>query len=132
MTNAERQRKWIAKNRALHNLRRRNKRKNLSGNVVDPALAEKSCGTSETTLPTQPSVPFETKKVGEFRMLVVDSGKPEAVLDHRDNLGMDVAKPVVRRSETGMVISEEQWQKREEYKRQSKERGFEPDEYSQT
>jgi len=42
-----------------------------------------------------------------------------------------VGKPIVRRTETGMVISEEQWQAREEYKRQAKEKGFVPDEYSQ-
>lgn len=44
---------------------------------------------------------------------------------------VEPVKPVVRRSPTGMVISEAQWEKRREDERIAKEEGWQPDEYSQ-
>ena len=142
MTNAERQRKWIAKNRALHNLRRRNARKNLGGenrrtrSVVDEverpsaSVGELEVPTSheadewdtsvEKSAPTQ-KLPFETKKVGEFRMLVMP---PKEVEERAE---MPVVKPKVFFNDHGAQISERVWNDLQEKKRVALESGYEFD-----
>jgi len=156
MTNAERQRKWIAKNRALHNLRRRNKRKNLpvpvlaepqvydkigklkSGQDYPSQHCEGSSGEARESTPVVRGaaetskasdsrggqLPFETKKVGEFRMLVL----PE---QPKDEPVVPVVKPQVFRNDYGAVISESAWKRLQKLKQEAKEGGYELDEYSQ-
>ena len=142
MTNAERQRKWIAKNRALHNLRRRNKRKNLPVPVLaepdtDRVLRhEKGSEARESNKAITPlpmshgcdealdsrggQTPFETKKVGEFRMLVI----PEMP---KEEPTMPVVKPKVFFNDHGAQISEKVWNTLQEKKRKALESGYEFD-----
>ena len=132
MSNADRQAKWLEKNRALHNLRRRNARKKLSS-------GEKSLGESggiKTLVKTEiesefesqgPSSArdaahlFETKKVGEFRMLVIP---PKEVGDEPE---MPVVKPKVFFNDHGAQISERVWNDLQEKKRVALESGYEFD-----
>ena len=79
----------------------------------------RACSHPETS-----SVPFETKKVGEFRMLVLpEMPKEEAT--------MPVVKPLIYRNDYGAVISESAWGRLQEKKRVAAENGYELDEYSQ-
>jgi len=67
------------------------------------------------------SIPFETKKVGEFRMLVIPSKEVED----------EPVKPTIFRNDYGAVISERAWNQLQEKKRRAKEGGYVLDEYSQ-
>jgi hypothetical protein len=127
MTNAERQRKWVEKNRALFNLRRRNARKNLSSGSSHDDDVSGSDGSPVVSGPTQNHPPAQTSK-------------DETLLKLRDLMKVEQEKPtvevpaptkVVRRSETGMIISEEEYQRRLELEERAREKGFEIDKYAQ-
>ncbi len=157
MTNAQRQQRWLEKNRGAFNLRRRNARKNLGsggagwkssdqGRAEPKALAASptqnhlsgdrasriigSVSASETDAAEEirqvDSPPaqklFETKKVGEFRMIVIPES-PETVAPE--------SKPLIFRNDYGQVISERQWKMLQGRKERAKEGGYEIDEYSQ-
>ena len=81
-------------------------------------------GEIPTPAPSLTKIPFETKKVGEFRMLVL----PERVEDEDT---MPVVKPQIFRNDYGAVISERAWNQLQEKKRRAKEGGYVLDEYSQ-
>lgn len=144
MTNAQRQAKWREANRALFNMRRRNARKKnfpvtkaersgaLAGDAPKSGI---TLGGSGQNLPadtrvesgakgeaTAPVQPFTTKKVGEFRMLVLPKSTETVVTD---------SKPQVFRNDYGAQISERAWKILQEKKRRAKEGGYELDEYSQ-
>ena len=136
MTNAERQRKWIAKNRALHNLRRRNKRKNLPVPVLAETQTiphERQARESNTDHAVGrgeshgsdsrggQNLLFQTKKVGEFRMLVI----PPKEVEERSEL--PVVKPKVFFNDHGAQISEKVWNDLQEKKRKALESGYEFD-----
>jgi hypothetical protein len=142
LTNYERVKRWREKNRALYNLRRRNARKNLPVPVLAEAVTrtsgarpetERECPLSsgEARESNKPDVycipsdsrggqklPFETKKVGEFRMLVLpEEERPE----------MPVVKPKVFFNDHGAQISEKVWNQLQEKKRVAAENGYEFD-----
>jgi hypothetical protein len=138
LSNYEKQKRWREKNRALYNFQQRNRRKKLSG-------SEKSLGESggiktlvkteiesefEPQHPssirdtTQPSMPFKTKKVGEFQMLVM----PERVGDEST---MPATKPLIFRDDNGRVISERAWNALQKLKEKAKENEYEIDDYIQ-
>ena len=120
MSNAERQKRWLEKNRALHNFRRR--KKNLSGSDV----TARDGGKVDSVVATPSAQPFETKKVGEFRMLVMPTERVE------DEPTMPVVKPKIFTNDiTGQIISERAWNELQRRKRKAKEGGYEIDEHSQ-
>jgi len=120
MTNTERQRRWLEKNRALHNLRRRNARSNLLSADGDRTSKLATLAADSDSYPEPTKLPFETKKVGEFRMLVM----PET---HKEEATMPVVKPKVFLNDHGAVISERTWNILQEKKRIAKENGYEFD-----
>jgi Ni/Co efflux regulator RcnB len=129
MTNAERQAKWLEKNRAVFNLRRRNARKDQgkrvprgdgSGESRVPNGGAAEAGDNPPTLN-----PFETKKVGEFRMLVLS---PKEVENEPVVLSV---KPLVFRDDNGRVISERAWNTLQKLKEKAKENEYEIDDYIQ-
>jgi hypothetical protein len=122
LTNAERQKRWREKNRVIYNLRRRNARNKL---VSGGSVVESASGSEAVTAKRQDGPPltqFTTKKVGEFRMLVL----PESTeLVKTDN------KPLIFRDDSGRVITERAWNLLQKKKADAKEGGYEIDEYSQ-
>jgi hypothetical protein len=74
-------------------------------------------------LPDKP-VQFETKKVGEFRMLVL----PEAP---RDESTMPVGKPLIFRDDNGRPITERAWNALQKLKEKAKEGEYHVDDYIQ-
>ncbi len=154
MSNAERQRRWLEKNRAAFNLRRRNARKK------DLGLVEKE-PTSQTTVPrtemarnmgadteetesrsaqagkgevelSRPPPPFTTKKVGEFRMVVLPEEKPSTeVPESTDTRSRSDIAMGIWRNDQGGVISKFAYDKLQRLKEHAKENNFEIDDYSQ-
>ena len=130
MSGAERQRKWMEKNRAIHNLRRRNARKKLPtlGTADGPSSVE--VGVARRDVDDGPMTDtsvaqFQTKKVGEFRMLVLPQKAKERSV-------VPVVKPQVFRNDHGAVISEEAFMELLRRKALAEKNGYELDEYSQT
>ena len=153
MSSAERQRRWLAKNRAAFNLKRRNARKGLVGKeavvqtdvpriemesqaTVGSSKAEEHHGTRAKhedvgSTPT-PQTPFVTKKVGGFRMIVLPEEKPStgvSVIEETRSV-KDVVGGIYR-NDFGGVISKSAWEKLQKAKQHAKENNFEMDEYSQ-
>lgn len=136
LSNYEKQKRWREKHRALYNLQQRNRR-NLSrqrttimGADTTPAINEAS--PIANGLVEKPPAQFSDK--------IVNLKSKDETLQHLRKLVereqsklavVEPVKPVVRRSPTGMVISEAQWEKRREDERIAKEEGWQPDEYSQ-
>jgi hypothetical protein len=129
LTNYERVKRWREKNRVLYNLRRRNARKNLPVPVLADAVSrfvtEESRGEARESTTAVDSrggqtLPFETKKVGEFRMLVL----PEEPVERPE---MPVVKPKVFFNDHGAQISEKVWNQLQEKKRVAEEKGYEFD-----
>ena len=121
LTNYERVKRWREKHRALYNLQRRNARKNLDADSREGEALKPEENRSVTRACSHPETPlFETKKVGEFRMLVLpEQPKEEAT--------MPVVKPKVFLNDHGAVISERVWEQLQEKKRIAAERGYEFD-----
>ncbi len=157
MSNAERQKRWLAKNRAAFNLRRRNARKKNSGLVEKEAERETTvpriemerqdltAGSSKAVEPhgtrakhedvgstPTPQTPFATKKVGEFRMIVLPEEKPSTEVP--ESVETRSAKDVVGgiyRNDNGGVISKFAWEKLQKMKKKAETGGYELDDYSQ-
>lgn len=155
-TNAQRQKRWRDKHRALFNLRRRNlRKKNLSGGVESRHAVQPSIGkevnrgvhpatdqasgvlTDEPIVRSEsvgirsgtdsgssdpPAQPFETKKVGEFRMVMLPESTKSVVVD---------SKPSIFRDDYGRVITERTWNILQEKKRKAEKGGYFLDDYSQ-
>ncbi len=137
LTNSQRQKRWRENNRALFNLRRRQARNlkaidnvkkrlhelhELRDSVSGARQREHAPKESEETggAPSRPL--FETKKVGEFRMVVIPESDESVATD---------SKPRVFRNDYGAIISESAWKRLQEMKRHAKENNFEMDDYSQ-
>ena len=123
MSNAERQRKWVAKNRALHNLRRRNKRKDLSS----PKEEASSCGVRRGVEPegsngVEQSPPAQLSEVERLRVLMEKSSAEPVEA---------AVKPVVFRDDHGRVITERQWETLQRLKAKAQAGGYELDDYIQ-
>lgn len=148
LTNAQRQKKWREKNRALYNLRRRNARRNLPV----PALAEPSCAPEsceggevrESAKRTDDgSVGSYPKAVGIDEPERCSSGnsrggqnptieKLRKLVESVQNEPVEaVVKPLIFRNGYGAIISENAWNRLQEKKRKAKEGGYTLDEYSQ-
>ncbi len=172
MSNAERQKRWLAKNRAAFNLRRRNARKGSplgekeaavesnrsrtemarneihTNDVVKgyegymgvdteltesrPAQSEQeNTGKGEVELSRSPP-PFTTKKVGEFRMVVLSEEKPATgVPESTDTRSRSDIAMGIWRNDRGGVISKFAYDKLQRLKEKAKDGGYEMDDYSQ-
>ena len=120
--------RWREKHRGLANLRQREYRKRLQGQRIP-----RGDGSDENRVPNggaakagdnPPTLKFETKKVGEFRMLVM----PE---QPKDEPTMPVVKPLVFRDDNGRVITERAWNALQKLKEKAKENEYEIDDYIQ-
>ncbi len=129
LTNKERQRRWMEKNRAAFNLRRRNARRENSGLGKQESKVQTDVPRIEMPLP---EIPFKTKKVGEFRMIVLPEEKPstEAPVVEDGRAVSDVARGIYR-NDNGGVISKFAWEKLQRLKEHAKANNFEIDDYSQ-
>jgi hypothetical protein len=113
MSNAERQRKWMEKNRALHNFRRR--KKNLGGS--------KEAGSKETPAAVALHRRDAAQTISGLRKLI--ERVPAQVVQHE-------AKPTIFRDPfTGNVITERQWKGFEKRKEKAEAGGYEIDEWAQ-
>ncbi len=150
MSNAERQRRWLAKNRAAFNLRRRNARKSSSLGEKEAAVESNRSRTemarseilgreSSDALSSNvdggsnaPPPQFTTKKVGEFRMVVLPEEKPttDAPVSTDTRSRSDIAMGIWRNDQGG-VISKFAWDKLQKLKKEAKDGGYEIDQYSQ-
>ncbi len=125
MSNAERQRKWREKNRALFNLRRRNARKENLSSVEKEA-------ESETTVPRTKMGVHANDVVKEVNRPTISELR-ELVKEEREKPPQSVEepRPAVYKNDYGGVISKFQWEKLQRLKAHAKENNFEIDEYSQ-
>ncbi len=158
LSNKERQRRWLEKNRAAFNLRRRNARKGsglgekeavvesnrsrteMARNIgADTELTEsrpvqseqENTGKGEVEL-SRPPLPFTTKKVGEFRMVVMPEEKPsDEVPSCTDTRSRSDIAMGIWRNDQGGVISKFAWEKLQKLKEKAKEGNYVIDEYSQ-
>jgi hypothetical protein len=120
LTNYERQKKWRNKHRGIYNLRRRNSRKNLSG---DASVIGRKAADTPFTLCKGPvsSSSSQPSKVDELRQLMAKaSAEPSTPV-----------KPMIYRDDYGRTISERQWNALQALKGKAKAGGYEIDEYSQ-
>ena len=128
--NSERVKRWRDKNRALHNLRRRNARKKNSGSVIEEAKVETTVPRIEMPLPDQIS-----KKETLTMLLSLISPKEEKPyteppVSEETRSAKDVVGGIYR-NDFGGVISKSAWEKLQKAKQHAKENNFEMDEYSQ-
>lgn len=72
---------------------------------------------------TKEIVGIKTRKVGEFRMIEIESQEPSETVE--------VARPVVFRNDYGAIITESQWERLQTIKDRAKNGGYVIDEYSQ-
>lgn len=100
----------MEKNRAAHNLRRRNARKGL-----------KETSTPSTAPARVLPVAGKEATLASLRELVAAAEPVVAV----------PAKPVVYRDDYGRVITQSQWNKLQEMKMEAKQKGYVIDEFSQ-
>ena len=130
LSNYEKQKRWREKHRALYNLQQRNRRKRGDAESTvctgvperenDRPTVPDAVGEIPTPATPSPKLPFETKKVGEFRMLVL----PE---QPKDEPVVPVVKPKVFFNDHGAQISERVWNDLQEKKRVALESGYEFD-----
>jgi len=127
LSNYEKQKRWREKNRALYNFQQRQRRKKGGDATCQPDKREtRQVGSNAApTVRSAGAAGFETKKVGEFRMLVL-SENPE------ERSTMPVVKPQVYRNDYGAVITEAQYNALQEKKKIAEQKGYVLDEYSQT
>ncbi len=116
LSNKERQRRWMEKNRAVFNLRRRNARKKDFVLVVEEVEVEAVMPRIEMA--------SKARTIEELRDVInAESRKPpETTVE---------APPVVYRNDYGGVISKFAWEKLQRLKEKAKSGGYEMDEYSQ-
>ncbi len=123
----------MEKNRAAFNLRRRNARKKEAGLGCreKEVVVEATVARTEMPFPENPP-PFTTKKVGEFRMIVLPEEKPapEAPVGVEIRSAKDVIGGIYR-NDHGGVISKFAWEKLQRAKQDAKDGGYELDDYSQ-
>ncbi len=131
-SNAERFRKWWEKNRALHNLRRRaSYAKKKSGFVKEEPKSEATVPGIEIP-PQEKQALFTTKKVGEFRMVVLPEEKPiTGVLESTDTRSRSDIAMGIWRNDQGGVISKFAYDKLQKLKEHAAKNNFEMDDYSQ-
>ena len=132
--NYERVKRWREKNRGLVNLRQREyrKRKTLGGVESSSELAtERPNDIGQVSSDkSAPSKLFETKKVGEFRMLVLPEQpkeEPEMPVVASSEALRGGGKPKVFFNDHGAQISEKVWEALQEKKRVALESGYEFD-----
>ncbi len=116
--NSERVKRWRNRHRALHNLRRRNARKEKLGLVVEEAEAEAIMPRIEMAQDAK-----QGKLAALREMIEKESVKPSQT-------SVEVP-PAVYRNDYGGVISKFAWEKLQRLKKHAKEKEFEIDEYSQ-
>ncbi len=141
----EKQKRWREKNRALYNLQQRNRRKKLGSGVEGHAQSvrdhesenQRGSNGGETGNPTpsenqaSPAL-FTTKKVGEFRMVVLPEEKPATeVSESTDTRSRSDIAMGIWRNDQGGVISKFAYDKLQKLKEHAKEKEFEIDNYSQ-
>ena len=124
--NSERVKRWRDRNRALHNLRRRNYRKGLTDVKKEPER--------EATV-VRPEMTQDSKqaKISELRGLITAEEETPATSEG-EIMETRSAKDVVGgiyRNDSGGVISKFAWDKLQRMKQHAKENHFEIDEYSQ-
>lgn len=148
-SNAERQKRWREKNRALYNLRRRNaRRKNLLVDVQpEPKAVVHASGRSteigearESTTEQADRLPPLATNSSAFRSEKSDSrGGQTSTIEALRKLvesvqnepAVPVAKPAVFRDDYGRVISEEQYMEVLRKKAEADRKGYEIYEYGQ-
>ncbi len=159
LSNKERQRRWMEKNRALHNLRRRNARKGsslgekeaavesnrsrteMARNEISGSVSRAATCSGETTASTVPHVsnggdqqiPPPRPSVAELREMMSKASKKPAT-EPPASVDTRSAKDVIGgiyRNDNGGVISKFAWEKLQKMKAHAKENNFEIDEYSQ-
>ncbi len=144
--NSERVKRWRDKNRALHNLRRRNYRKKGSGLVITEAEVGTTVLRTEMASKESGIVAERFESVGGSTPLPAPPhASKEATLENlRGLIKAEEEKPVVEDSRTvkdvvggiyrndhGGVISKFAWEKLQRLKEHAKENNFVIDEYSQ-
>jgi len=133
--NYERVKRWRDKHRGLANLRQREYRKRKKGGDakcnttstvgVGTASSEPLDVCSKAAPTVRPSgAAFTTKKVGEFRMLVL----PE---QPKDEATMPATKPLIFRDDNGRPITERAWNALQKLKEKAEKGGYEIDNYIQ-
>lgn len=115
MSNLERQRRWLEKNRALFNRRRREKRVLGKGGDLHEERSNETGVVSRGT--------DEKKSTLEVLRELISKPVEKAELE--------VVKPRIFRNDYGVVITEGQWEKLQRMKKEAKEGGYEIDEWSQ-
>ena len=139
LSNYEKQKRWREKHRALYNLQQRNRRKKggdaeckSQTDLEDTNSSQRICSEAAPEVRSLGAAGFETKKVGEFRMIVLPEEKPatEAPVVDDGRSAADVARGIYR-NDNGGVISKFAWEKLKKMKEHAKENNFEIDDYSQ-
>ncbi len=146
MSNTERQRKWMEKNRAAFNLRRRNARKSKimdekkevkldedSGSMLCPGCGGYEAHGDECM--GKPVVVTKQETLERLRKLIEEPRKPSETLEEAPVIeetrsASDVARGVYR-NDHGGVISKGAWDKLQKMKVHAKEKNFVIDDYSQ-
>jgi hypothetical protein len=135
LSNYEKQKRWREKHRALYNLQQRNRRRK-GGDATSNTHSIVNVGTARIDQPPRLSeaapevrslgaAGFTTKKVGEFRMLVL----PEQPINEST---MPATKPRVFINEiTGQPCSESVWNEIQKRKSEAKEKNYDLDPYIQ-
>lgn len=118
LSNKERQKRWLAKNRAVFNFRRRQARRKKALSGGSPSV---TVGLPART-PSIAGPPTQKSKIEELRELIAGESvkvekEPEKTAAYRDDFGR--------------VISERQWKFLQDHKRKAKEVGYEIDEFVQ-
>ncbi len=127
MSNAERQKRWKAKHRALYNLQRRNKRKNLGAGecVATKPIPKESVAAEEIKQSIPPPQTSKEALLASLRASIAPENLPPATAIP--------AAPVKlpQRYIFGRPATEEEWQKKLELDRIADEKGYTRDEFSQ-
>lgn len=121
LSNTERQKRWIEKNRALHNLRRRKKILNGGDTTSKNEASSNDLVVKRRSVDDQ-SAPVQPSKMDELRTLVkMVTAEPIA----------PAPKPLIYRNDYGQIISETQWRILQKRKQEAIAGGYVLDEYSQ-
>lgn len=121
LSNSERQNRWLKKNRALHNLRRRQKRKSgVRGSGVSEDQTAQDIEFLASLSPAQTKTKLE-----ELRALI------KTVSDDAPYESYEPAKPQVFRDDRNKVITEAQFNQLQKLKEAAKKGRYELDDFSQ-
>jgi hypothetical protein len=128
LSNNERQKRWIARNRALFNLRRRLARKEKANNgVVERALLDMQTERERRRGANPEEKIYDKKETLRVIREMVARDEDEDRLRE-----VEVNDPVMTyRDDFGRVISEKQWKLLQEHKEKARLQGYELDEFSQ-